>query len=57
MTKEIEEGDCVLVYENTLDHQHRSLRKFSFGWFGCYEVQQTLDNGVDWLSELDGTSL
>ena len=55
--KKIEEGDWVLVYDSSLDHQHRTLRKFSRRWFGPYEVRQTFQNGTYRLSELDGTLL
>ena len=32
--KKIEEGDWVLVYDNSLDNQHRATRKFARRWFG-----------------------
>ena len=31
--KKIEEGDWVLVYDNSLDNQHRTARKFARRWF------------------------
>ncbi|KAL3697011.1 hypothetical protein R1sor_011087 [Riccia sorocarpa] len=53
----IEEGDWVLVYDNSLDNQHSALRKFSRCWFGPYVVVQVLDNATYLLRELDGTPL
>ena len=45
--QKIKEGDWVLVYDNSLDNQHRSTRKFTKRWFGPYMV----------LAELDGTRM
>ncbi|KAL3691330.1 hypothetical protein R1sor_004981 [Riccia sorocarpa] len=53
----IEEGDWVLVYDNSLDNQHSALRKFSRRWFGPYAVVRVLDNATYLLRELDGTPL
>ncbi|KAL3696508.1 hypothetical protein R1sor_010584 [Riccia sorocarpa] len=53
----IEEGDWVLVYDNSLDNQHSALRKFSRRWFGPYVVVRVLDNATYLLRELDGTPL
>ena len=36
--KKIEEGDWVLVYDSSLDHQHSTVRKFAERWFGPYIV-------------------
>ena len=55
--KKVEEGDWVLVYDSSLDHQHSSLRKFARRWFGPYVVWKTYDNGTYRLKELDGTML
>lgn len=55
--RKIEEGDWVLVYDSSLDHQHSSLRKFARRWFGPYVVWKTYDNGTYRLKELDGTML
>ncbi|KAL3692893.1 hypothetical protein R1sor_006544 [Riccia sorocarpa] len=53
----IQEGDWVLVYDNSLDNQHSALRKFSKRWFGPYVVLQVNDNTTYGLRELDGTQL
>ena len=50
--RKIEEGDWVLVYDSSLDNQHRVSRKFSRRWFGPYN-----DNGMYHLAELDGTRM
>jgi translation initiation factor IF-1 len=55
--RKIEEGDWVIVYNSSLDHQHTTLRKFAKRWFGLYEVRKVFDNGTYRLSELDGTEL
>ena len=55
--KKIEEGDWVLVYDSSLDNQHRATRKFARRWFGPYVVQSANDNGTYHLSELDGTRM
>ena len=55
--KKVEEGDWVLLYDSSLDHQHSSLRNFSRRWFGPYVVWKTYDNGTYHLKELDGTML
>ena len=55
--RKIRDGDWVIVYDNSLDHQHSTVRKFAKRWFGPYEVCQGCDNGTYWLSELDGTVL
>ena len=47
----------MIVYDNSLDHQHTTLRKFAKRWFGPYEVQNVFDNGTYRLCELDGTIL
>ena len=36
--KKIEEGDWVLVYDNSLHNQHKMTRKFARRWFGPYVV-------------------
>jgi hypothetical protein len=56
-TKSIQIGDWVLVFDNSLEHQHSTLRKFSRRWFGPYVVVATHDNGTYTLRELDGTML
>ena len=55
--RKLDEGDWVIVYDNSLDHQHSSVRKFARRWFGPYEVRQIYDNGTYRLCELDGTML
>ena len=55
--KKIEEGDWVLVYDCSLDNQHRATRKFAKRWFGPSVVTSANDNGMYHLAELDGTSM
>ena len=55
--RKIEEGDWVIVYDSSLDHQHTTIRKFAKRWFEPYEVQKVFDNGTYRLCELDGTIL
>ena len=55
--RKVEEGDWVLLYDSSLDHQHSSLHKFSKRWFGPYVMWKTYDNGTYRLKELDGTML
>ena len=55
--KNIEEGDWVLVYDSSLDHQHRAMRKFSRRWFGPYAVTSVNNNATYHLAELDGTTM
>jgi hypothetical protein len=55
--RKIEEGDWVIVYDSSLDHQHTTLWKFAKRWFGPYEVRKVFDNGTYRLCELDGTVL
>ena len=56
-TKGIQIGDWVLVFDSSLDHQHSTLRKFSWRWFGPYVVVATYDNALYTHCELDGTVL
>jgi hypothetical protein len=51
------EGDWVLVYDNSLDNQHRAARKFSRRWFGPYVVKKVEDTATYRLTELDSTPL
>ena len=53
--KKIEEGDWILVFDSTLEHQHNIMRKFARRWFGPYVVERVNDNATYWLRELDGT--
>ena len=55
--KKIKEGDWVLVYDSSLDNQHRATRKFARRWFGPYVVQSANDNGTYHLAELDDTRM
>ena len=55
--RKIEEGDWVLVYDSSLDNQHRATRKFARRWFGPYVVTGANDNGTYHLAELDGTRM
>jgi hypothetical protein len=55
--KKIEEGDWVLVYDSSLDNQHKATRKFARRWFGPYVVTSVNDNGTYHLAELDGTRI
>ena len=43
----------MLVYDSSLDNQHRATRKFARRWFGPYVVTSTNDNGTYHLVELD----
>jgi hypothetical protein len=53
--QKIEEGNWVLVYDSSLDHQHSSLRKFARRWVRPYIVWKVFENGTYRLQELDGT--
>lgn len=53
----IREGDWVLVFDSTLEHQHSTVRKFARRWIGPYVVTKVHLNGTYSLRELDGTSL
>ena len=55
--RKIEEGNWVLVYDSSLDNQHRATRKFAKRWFGPYVVPGAKDNGTYHLAELDGTRM
>ena len=55
--RKIEEGDWVLVYDSSLDNQHRATRKSARRWFGPYVVTSANDNGTYHLAELDGTRM
>ena len=47
----------MLVYNSSLDNQHRSTRKFARRWFGPYIVRSVNDNATYHLAELDGTQI
>ena len=55
--RKIEEGNWVLVYDNNLDNQHRSTRKFVKRWFGPDMVISVDDNATYHLTEFDGTRI
>ena len=55
--KKIGEGDWVLVYDNSLDNQHKAMRKFARRWFGPYVVTSANDNGTYNLVELGRTRM
>ena len=55
--KKIKEGDWVLVYDNNLDNQHRTTRKFARRRFSPYVVRSASDNATYHLVELDGSRL
>ena len=46
-----------MVYDNSLDIQHKAVRKFAKRWFGPYTVTSANDNGTYHLAELNGTRL
>ena len=54
--KKIEEGDWVLVYDISLDNQHKAMQKFARRWFGPYTVTSANDDTYH-LTELEGTRL
>jgi hypothetical protein len=43
--KKIKEGDWVLVYDSSLDNQHKATRKFARRWFGPYIVTSAKNSG------------
>mgnify|MGYP007132936352 CR=1 FL=1 len=47
----------MLVYDSSLDNQHKAMRKFTRRWFGPYTVTSANDNGTYHLAELDGTRI
>ena len=55
--KKIEEGDWVLVFDSTLEHQHSTVKKFAKRWFGPYVVLKVHNNATYSLRELNGTPL
>ena len=46
-----------MVYENCLDNQYKTTRKFAIRWFGPYVVTSGNDNATYHLAELDGSRL
>ena len=49
--------NAIELYDNNLDNQHNSMRKFMSQWFGPYVVTSANDNPTYHLVELDGTRL
>ena len=47
----------MLVYDNNLDNQHRSTRKFAKQWFRPYVVNGINNNATYHVGELDGTRI
>ena len=47
----------MLVYDSSLDNQHKATRKFARRWFGPYVVTGANNNGTYHLAELDGTRM
>ena len=47
----------MLVYNSSLDNQHRFTHKFVKRWFGPYVVISVNDNAAYHLAELDGTRI
>ena len=47
----------MIVYDNSLDHQYTTIRKFAKRWFGPYEVRKVFDNETYCLCQLDGAVL
>ena len=46
-----------MVYDNSLDNQHKATRKFARRWFGPYVMTSANDNDTYHLAELDGTRI
>ena len=55
--RKIEEGNRVLVYDNSLENQHKALRKVARRWFGPYVVTSVNNNATYHIMELDGTRI
>ena len=56
-TTTIEAKDWVLIYDNSLNHQHSNILEICTMVFGLSEVQRAHDDGTYCLSELNGTLL
>ena len=46
-----------MVYDSSLNNQHKAMRKFARRWFGPSVVTSANDNGTYHLAELDGTRM
>ena len=55
--KKIREGDWVLVFDSTLEHQHSTVQKFAKRWNRPYVVIRVHLNGTYSLRELDRAPL
>ena len=53
----MQEGDWVLVYDSSLEHQYSTIRKFARRWFGPYEVRKITYKATYFLNELNGTEI
>ena len=49
--QKIQEGDWVLVLDNSLDNQYITNRKFARRWFRPYEVRNVTNTGAYYLCE------
>ena len=47
----------MLVYDSSLNNQHRPTHKFAKQWFGSYVVINANDNAMYHLAKLDGTRM
>ena len=47
----------MLIYDSSLDNQHRATRKSARRWFGPYVVQSANNNGTYHHAALDGTRM
>lgn len=48
-TKKIQEGDWMLVFDSTLEHQYSTVQKFAKRWLGSYVVVKVHDNATYFL--------
>ena len=55
--RNVQEGDRVLVYDNSLDNQYSTIWKFAKRWFGPYEVRKITNKATYFLNELDGIEI
>ena len=46
-----------MLYDNNIDNQHMTTRKFARRWFGPYVVTSANDNATYHLVELEGSRL
>ena len=55
--KNIEKTGWVSMLDNTLEHQHSTVKKFAQKWFELYMVERASNNATYLLHELDETIL